>query len=263
MHGKVRKRAVLRRQREFSLARKAGEDRVRIFPCFAAQKPLPRLGEAHARVQRMLAVVLCQHRLTVCPQPVQRRRCKIARRRDLDELSPRTEHGEHFHQFFFRFIEARGKVRKRHAIRAALADGLHELCLVRSALAHGERGDHARVVSLVPVRMLVQDHPAADSLERRIKAHHKAVALPRGERFAQPQLGIAALARTQRVAVQQHRLCKAHRRTVVEVQARAALDDPLRIRQILQFHVQHQRRLHRIRPAQHIAAADALFFDAR
>ena len=50
---------------------------------------------------------------------------------------------------------------------------------------------------------------------------------------------------------------------VVEVQARAALDDPLRIRQILQFHVQHQRRLHRIRPAQHIAAADALFFDAR
>ena len=263
MHGKVHKRAVLRRQREFSLARKAGEDRVRIFPCFAAQKPLPRLGEAHARVQRMLAVVLCQHRLAVCPQPVQRRRCKIARRRDLDELSPHAERGKRFRQSLFRFIKARGKVRKRHVIRAALADGLHELRLVRSALAHGERGEHTRIVSLVAIRLLVQDHPAADSLERRIKAHHKAVALPRGERFAQPQLGIAALARTQRIAVQQHRLCKAHRRAVVEVQARAALDDPLRIRQILQFHVQHQRRLHRIRPAQHIAAADALFFDAR
>jgi len=94
----------------------------------------------------MLSVVLCQYRLTVYPQPVQRRRCKIARRRDLDELSPRTEHGEHFHQFFFRFIEARGKVRKRHAIRAALADEGIDLEIVQfsdyvtpnNALANGD-----------------------------------------------------------------------------------------------------------------------------
>ena len=118
-------------------------------------------------------------------------------------------------------------------------------------------------MALMAVRMLIQDHPAADRLKRRIKAHHKAVALPRRQILTQAQLRIAALAGTKRIAVQQHRPHKARGRAVVEVQARPALDHSPGIAQILQSYVEHSRRAQRIRRTQHNAAADVFFSDAR
>ena len=65
---------------------------------------------------------------------------------------------------------------------------------------------HTLLEPLVPGGRIVQDHAAADGLQRRIEPDHEPVSGLGGDGIRQPQLGVAALPGIQGIPVQQHHL---------------------------------------------------------
>ena len=100
-----------------------------------------------------------------------------------------------------------------------VAQGGADLVAVAAVLLDVQRLQHRRVVALMLKGVGVENHAAADGLQRGVKAQNKAVAGLDGDLLLQAQLGVAAFPGADRIAVEQHHLAQDVPRAVVEVQA--------------------------------------------
>ena len=205
------------------------------------QQLLPQLRLLHARVEGVGLVVVLQQPAAVAPQLIEHGACQIAARQRLQHTAVAAEGLEPELQLLRVLVHGDGQLGGGGQSGALSGQGVDQLLVAAAALPDGQTLQDGLVPGLVLPGRLVQDHAAADGLQRGEEADDEAVAPLGVQLLLEPQLGVAALAGLEGFPVQQDDLGQPDGGTVVEMDGGIGQNGALGIFQILQPHIQHPR----------------------
>ena len=263
MDGKLRQREPVPLRPQLVLPDELPQHRVADGLIGVLKELLPQLRHPHARMERVLPVILLQNAPAAFPAGVQHGGRQKPSGQRLRDLARRAEILQLPRQLLRLLMELGCQLLRRGQGQPLLRHRLQQLLVAGAVFLHGQRLQHPGIAALVLHGTVVQHHAAADGLQRRIKPHHEPVARPGGDLLRHAQLGIAALAGTQRVPIQQHHLAQTHGGAMEKMHLRAVEDGAAALPQVLQAHIQHQRSAHRAGAGDGIAPGQVALFHAR
>ena len=200
---------------------------------------LPQFSRLHACMEGVLLVISCKLVFNGGCYRIQHGGGHIPAGQRFHDLSLLQQRCKFLFQRFFVLLQFGRQFFLIRQGQSHLPQQLQHLIPLRTAFLDLQSFQHGGHITLMPPGHIVQNHPSANSFQRRVETNNKSVPVLTGNILCQAQLGIPRFSRLQFVPVQQHHLAQQHHGAMIQMYLHIVGNDPLGIRKIGKLYIQH------------------------